>query len=76
MLAHAFLAILAAEQPQPPADIDMIPLTCQEIAHLLATMLFNREHPNAHRWSWSAWRRRRQHHARTHHYQRQQTRYT
>lgn len=75
MLAHAFLAVLAAEQPEPPVDTDMIPLTCQEIGHLLATMLFNREHPNTHRWAWSQWRRRRQHHARTHHYQRQQTRF-
>jgi SRSO17 transposase len=74
MLAHAFLAILAAEQPEPPADTDMIPLTCQEIAHLLAAMLFNREHLNDHRWAWSAWRRRRQHHARTCHYQRQSAR--
>jgi SRSO17 transposase len=74
MLAHAFLAILAAEQPAQPDDTDMIPLTCQEIAHLLATMLFNRDHPNDHHLSWSAWRRRRQHRARTHHYQRQAAR--
>jgi SRSO17 transposase len=73
MLAHAFLAILAAEQPDPPADTDMIPLTCQEIAHLLATMLFNREHPHEHRWAWSRWRRHRQHRARTYHYQRRST---
>jgi SRSO17 transposase len=71
MLAHAFLAVLAAEQPNLPDDTDMIPLTCQEIAHLLATMLFNRDHPYDHRWAWSAWRRRRQHRARTCHYQRQ-----
>ena len=76
MLAHAFLAILAAEQPDLPDDTDMIPLTCQEIAHLLATMLFDRDHPHHHRWAWSAWRRRRQHHARTCHYQRQATRTT
>jgi len=63
---------LAAEQPEPPADTDMIPLTCQEIAHLPTAILFNRDHPNTHRWAWSAWRRRRR--ARTHHYQ-QQTRF-
>jgi SRSO17 transposase len=71
MLAHAFLAVLAAEQPGLPGDSDMIPLTCQEIAHLLATMLFDRDHSHDHRWAWSRWRRRRQHHARTCHYQRQ-----
>ena len=73
MLAHAFLAILAAEQPEPPADTDMIPLTCQEIAHLLATMLFNRDHSHDHRWAWSRWRRHRQHCARTYHYLRRST---
>lgn len=54
----------------------MIPLTCQEIAHLLATMLFNRSHPHEHRWAWSRWRHHRQHHAHTCHYQQQSVRMT
>lgn len=72
MLAHAFLTVAAAEQPDPPADSDMIPLTRNEIAHLLAVTLFTPTHPHQHRWAWSAWRRRRQFHARRCHYQRRE----
>ncbi|WP_344660720.1 IS701 family transposase [Catenulispora subtropica] len=74
MLAHAFLAVLAAEQPAPAEDIGMIPLTRNEAAHLLAALLFTPTHLNQHRWEWSAWRRRHQLRARDCHYRRQQTR--
>ncbi|GAA1959346.1 IS701 family transposase [Catenulispora subtropica] len=74
MLAHAFLTVLAAEQPAPEEDTGMIALTRNETAHLLAALLFTHHHPEQHRWAWSAWRRRHQLRARHCHYQRQQTR--
>ena len=70
MLAYAFLAALAATERtrQPPPD-GMIPLTCNEIHHLLNALPAQPAHSRWHRLRWSAWRRRHQHRARTSHYQ-------
>ncbi|MFF3327860.1 transposase [Streptomyces sp. NPDC002889] len=72
MLAHAFLTIAAAEQPEPPDNAQMIRLTRNEIAHLLAVADHNRPHPPGHRQHWSQWRRHHQHTAQRRHYQRRQ----
>jgi hypothetical protein len=74
MLAAAFLAIAAATgHPRQPAPPGQIPLTRNEIAHLLAT-LTTPAHDARHRLRWSRWRRRHQYRARACHYQRQSMR--
>jgi SRSO17 transposase len=72
MLAAAFLTIAAAAEraTHPPPD-GQIPLTRNEIARLLATLIIQPLKDAWHRLRWSAWRRRHQHRARTCHYQRQ-----
>jgi SRSO17 transposase len=71
MLAAAFLTIAAAsEHAAAPAPAGQIPLTRNEIAHLLATLTSPARDPR-HRMRWSRWRRRHQHRARACHYQRQ-----
>jgi SRSO17 transposase len=75
MLAHAFLAVTAAtESTNNPAPPGLIPLTRNEIHHLFAVLIIQPIHTVAHRLHWSWWRRRRQQHAKTSHYQRQATR--
>jgi SRSO17 transposase len=72
MLAAAFLTITAATENatrQPPAN--QIPLTRNEVARLLATLIVRPARDTWHRLRWSTWRRRHQHRARTCHYQRQ-----
>jgi hypothetical protein len=72
LLAHAFLTVTAAvEHTRAPAPADQIPLTRNEISHLIAVVLLPPIRALCHRLHWSAWRRRHQHHARTSHYQRQ-----
>ena len=71
MLAHAYLTVMAAEQPEQPDGVNLIPLTRNEIAHLLAVVQ-NHPHPAEHRLHWSTWRRRHQHTAQRCHYQRRQ----
>jgi SRSO17 transposase len=72
MLATAFLTIAAAtEQARSPAPAGQIPLTRNEIAHLLAALIIQPTHHPLHRLRWSSWRRHHQHQARTCHYQRQ-----
>jgi SRSO17 transposase len=74
MLAAAFLTITAAtEHARTPAPAGQIPLTRNEIAHLLAT-LTSPARDTRHRMRWSRWRRRHQHSARACHYQRQSAR--
>ena len=73
MLASAFLAIAAAEHARQPAPAGQIPLTRNEIAHLLAT-LTSPARDARYRLRWSGWRRRHQHRARACHYQRQSMR--
>ena len=71
MLALAFLTIAAAtEHTRPPPD-DQIPLTRNEIAALFGALVIEPVRDARHRLRWSTWRRRRQHHAKTCHYQRQ-----
>ena len=71
MLALAFLTIAAlAEHAQPP-PAGLIPLTRNEIAHLLSSLISPLAGGARHRLRWSAWRRHHQHTARACHYQRQ-----
>jgi SRSO17 transposase len=61
MLALAFLTVaVLAEHAQPPPP-GMIPLTRNEIAALLASMIIRAAHDGGHRLRWSVWRRRHQH---------------
>ncbi|MEU4303403.1 IS701 family transposase [Kitasatospora aureofaciens] len=72
MLAHAFLAVTAAaERRDHPAPGDLIPLTCNEIQHLFATLIARPVHDTIHRLRWSQWRRCHQARARNSHYRRQ-----
>jgi hypothetical protein len=74
MLAAAFLTIAAAtEHARQPAPAGQIPLTRNEIAHLLAT-LTSPARDARYRQRWSRWRRRHQHRAQACHYQRQSMR--
>ena len=74
MLAAAVLTIAAAiESARGPAAAGQIPLTRNEIAHLLAAVTAPPGRDAGHRLRWSHWRRRHQHRARTCHYQRQIT---
>ena len=71
MLATAFLTIAAAtEQARSHPPAGQIPLTRNEITHLLAALI-RPAHGASHRLRWSAWRRRHQHRAKTCHYQQQ-----
>jgi len=73
-IAAAFLTIAAAgEHARQPAPAGQIPLTRNEIAHLLAT-LTSPARDTGYRLRWSRWRRRHQHRARACHYQRQSMR--
>ena len=72
MLAAAVLTIATAtEHAISPALDGPIPVTRNEIAHLLATVVIRAAHDPSHRLHWSRWRRRHQHRARTCHYKRQ-----
>ena len=72
MLAAAVLTIAAAsEHARGLRPSDQIPLTRNEIAHLLSGMSIRLARDDSHRMRWSRWRRRHQHRAQTCHYQRQ-----
>jgi SRSO17 transposase len=71
MLALAFLSIAAATEHTTPPPPGQIPLTRNEIAALFSTLIINPVTDTPHRLHWSTWRRRRQHRAKTCHYQRQ-----
>ena len=72
LLAHAFLTITAAvEHARAPAPSGQIPLTRNEISHLVAAHLLCPLRTLNQRLHWSSWRRRHQHRARASHYQRQ-----
>lgn len=74
MLAHAFLAVIAATEPDPdPTSHSWIRLTCNEIQHLFATLVAAPVIDITHRLGFSLWRRGHQHRARQAHYQRQNT---
>jgi SRSO17 transposase len=72
MIAHALLAVLAAEQADRRPAADMITLTCNEIRRLFTVLIVEPARTLACPLAWSAWRRLHQHRARTSHYQRQQ----
>jgi SRSO17 transposase len=72
MLAYAFLVVAAATQhTRHPPPLGLIPLTCNEVQHLFATLVPARVTDTSHRRRWSAWRRRHQARARACHYRRQ-----
>ncbi|TXL87758.1 IS701 family transposase [Streptomyces sp. IB2014 016-6] len=71
MLAHAFLAVVRAdEHARSPTPDDLIQLTCNEIQRLFITLVVRPTPDLTHRLSWSHWRRRHQARSRTSHYQR------
>jgi hypothetical protein len=72
MLAAAFLAVIAAtERTQHPPPPGLIPLTCNETAHLFAALVIHPARDRLHQVRWSWWRRRHQARARACHYHRQ-----
>ncbi|MGW5781052.1 IS701 family transposase [Streptomyces sp. NPDC003863] len=72
MLAHAFLAVVRAdERARHPVPDELIPLTCNEIQRLSTTLVVQPVHDAGHRLRWSAWRRHHQARARAGHYRRQ-----
>ncbi|MFF4484810.1 IS701 family transposase [Streptomyces sp. NPDC001520] len=72
MLAHAFLAVVRAdEHASHPAPDGLIPLTCNEIQRLFTAFVVRPIRDAAHRLAWSAWRRRHQARAHASHYRRQ-----
>ena len=72
MLAHAFLVVAAGtERARHPPPSGLTPLTCNEVQHLLATLVARPAGELGHRLRWSVWRRRHQARARTCHYRRQ-----
>jgi SRSO17 transposase len=72
LLAHAFLAVLAATQPGDPhpSGHQLIPLTCNEIRRLFTALSHQPTAPRL-QLHWSRWRRRHQYTARTCHYRKQ-----
>ncbi|MFF1838832.1 IS701 family transposase [Streptomyces sp. NPDC058231] len=73
MLAHAFLAVVRAdEQARQHTSDNLIPLTCNEIQRLFITLVVRPVHDTAHRLRWSHWRRRHQARSQASHYHRQQ----
>jgi hypothetical protein len=72
MLAAAFLTVAAALEHATSPDLpELIPLTRNEIAHLLAGMIICPAQDASHQMSWSRWRRHHQYRARTCHYRQQ-----
>jgi len=73
MIAHALLAVIAAhEHSTRPAPDGLIALTCNEIRRLFTTYVIEPSRTLPRPQTWSLWRRRHQHRARTSHYQRQE----
>jgi hypothetical protein len=56
------------ERVRRPSPSGLAPLTCNEVQHLLVTMLTRPAGELGHRLRWSVWRRRHQARARTCHY--------
>ncbi|MFE7767672.1 IS701 family transposase [Streptomyces sp. NPDC057438] len=72
MLAHAFLAVVRADEHDRAADpADLIPLSCNEVQRLFIAIVVQSVHNTAHRLTWSNWRRRHQARSQTSHYRRQ-----
>ncbi|MET8637643.1 IS701 family transposase [Streptomyces sp. NPDC004680] len=71
MLAHAFLAVVRAdEHARHPGPDELIPLTYNEIQRLFNALVVRLVHDTAHRLLWSHWRRH-QARSQTSHYQQQ-----
>jgi SRSO17 transposase len=72
MLAHALLAVIAAQERQhrPAGADDLTPLTVNEIRHLFAKLITNTARTISYWLHWSTWRRRHQQRALTSHYRR------
>jgi hypothetical protein len=72
MLAHALLAVIAANEREHRAEHDdeLIPFTVNEIRHLFSKLITNTVHTISYWLHWSAWRRRHQQRALTSHYKR------
>ncbi|MET9883780.1 IS701 family transposase [Streptomyces sp. NPDC006430] len=74
MLAHAFLAVVRAdEHAHHPAPDTLIPLTCNEIQRLFIALVTQPAHDIVHRLGWSDWRRRHQARSQASHFRRQAT---
>ena len=72
MLAHAFLAVTAAdEQAETTTPPGLIALTANEIRHLFTRLLHHTDRNLGHLLHWSRWRRRHQARARDCHHRRQ-----
>jgi SRSO17 transposase len=72
MLAYAFLVVAAVtDHARHPPPLGLIPLTCNEVQHLFATLVAAPVADAGHRLRWSAWRRRHQGRAQACHYRRQ-----
>jgi SRSO17 transposase len=71
MLAHAFLAVVRADEHTRPAPDGLVPLSCNEIQRLFLTLVVQPIRDAAHRLAWSDWRRRHQARSRTSHYRQQ-----
>jgi hypothetical protein len=70
MLPHALLAVTTDQQTRTPAPDGLIALTCNEIRRLINRHVIEPARRVASPHTWSMWRRRHQHRARTSHYQR------
>ncbi|MCA1676519.1 MAG: hypothetical protein LC799_31550 [Actinobacteria bacterium] len=76
MLAHAFLAIVAATDPSTGPRPGLITLTCNEIRRLSTTLITEPPRTLADPLAWSHWRRQHQYRARTSHYRKQAVTFT
>ena len=72
ILTHVILSVMAANEPPPPPGSRLIPLTRNEIRHLLAEIL-KPTHDPVHILNWSHWRRTHQATAQKCHFKRQAT---
>jgi hypothetical protein len=70
MIAHALLAVLAAQADPPPAGGGLIALTCNEIRRLFTVLIIEPARALACPLAWSHWRRQHQYRAKISHYQR------
>ncbi|MFD4562708.1 IS701 family transposase [Streptomyces sp. NPDC058469] len=72
MLAHAFLAVVRAdEHTRHPGPDELIPLTCNEIRRLFTALVVQPVCDAVHQLRWSTWRRCHQARSRASHYRRQ-----
>ena len=71
-LAHAFLAVVRADEHRlRPGPDDLIPLTCYEIHRLFTALVGRPVHEAGHWLRWSHWRCRHEARSRAIHYSRQ-----